>query len=267
MMQEGVRPRGANAHRLLAKPLPARAVIGATSGVLAAGSVYCVLHELAQQSGAPVASSITWAAAMLVPWYPAFEANKRMLSTRAPLKTILPLLGSVCALAMLFSILAESLGSTLIFGLEPRALGSQIVDRLPILALLGLLAIVSALLNARAPEEWDGVSDNEQKSAEDGRFASLGACADLALVRAAGNYAEFHLRDHIVTRRMTMAEAEAFLDPACFVRIHRSVIVNSNHVVRFTGRAVQISDGRVLSVGHAYRHRMSALSRRSPLAA
>lgn len=59
----------------------------------------------------------------------------------------------------------------------------------------------------------------------------LVATADIEWVQAAGNYVNLHVRGHDYPLRSTMAAIEARLDPAAFVRIHRSYLVNLRRIV------------------------------------
>lgn len=54
----------------------------------------------------------------------------------------------------------------------------------------------------------------------------LVATADIEWIQASGNYVNLHVRGHDYPLRSTMAAIEAKLDPAVFVRIHRSYLVN-----------------------------------------
>lgn len=58
----------------------------------------------------------------------------------------------------------------------------------------------------------------------------LVATADIEWIQAAGNDVNLHLRGHDYPLRSTMAAIEAKLDPAVFVRIHRSYLVNLDQV-------------------------------------
>lgn len=59
----------------------------------------------------------------------------------------------------------------------------------------------------------------------------LVATDDIEWVQAAGNYVNLHVRGHDYPLRSTMAGIEARLDPARFVRIHRSYLVNLRRIV------------------------------------
>src|SRR5690606_38245235 len=50
-------------------------------------------------------------------------------------------------------------------------------------------------------------------------------------LQASGNYVNLHLDGHVYPLRSTMSGIEARLDPARFVRIHRSYMVNLDAIV------------------------------------
>lgn len=94
--------------------------------------------------------------------------------------------------------------------------------------------------------------------------------ADVAWVAAEGNYVALHTprragaRVHLV--RATMRGLEARLDPAAFVRVHRSAIVGVAHVERVVplGRGeyrLHLAGGHQLETSRAYRARLRALLR------
>ena len=58
----------------------------------------------------------------------------------------------------------------------------------------------------------------------------LVATADIEWVQASGNYVNLHVRGHDYPLRSTMAAIEARLNPAIFVRIHRSYLVNLGRI-------------------------------------
>jgi len=64
---------------------------------------------------------------------------------------------------------------------------------------------------------------------EHGRIV-LVKTADIVWIEADGNYARVHLRNRQHTVRETLQVLEHRLDPRDFVRIHRSAIVNVNHI-------------------------------------
>jgi len=84
------------------------------------------------------------------------------------------------------------------------------------------------------------------------------AAADVEWLEAQGNYVNLHVRERVYPLRSTMTAAEGLLDPAKFVRIHRSHIVNLDHVAAIepldTGDArVQMRDGSVVACSRTFR--------------
>ena len=77
-------------------------------------------------------------------------------------------------------------------------------------------------------------------------------------ITASGPYAELHIGDHTYAVRERMQTLEQRLDPAIFLRVHRSVIVRLDRVdamLRSPGGdyAVRLKDGTKLSVSRARR--------------
>ncbi|WP_081321094.1 LytTR family DNA-binding domain-containing protein, partial [Xanthomonas graminis] len=86
----------------------------------------------------------------------------------------------------------------------------------------------------------------------------LVAAADIEWLQASGNYVNLRVRGHDYPLRSTMAAIEARLDPAVFVRIHRSYMVNLGCVVSIeplqAGEArVHLRDGRHVPCSRRYR--------------
>ena len=87
--------------------------------------------------------------------------------------------------------------------------------------------------------------------------------SDIDRIEAAGNYVSVHTaaKNHLV--RDTMGKMEERLDPATFIRIHRSTIVQIDRIRElqpdFNGDfAVLLEDGTRLSLGRSYRDRVQA---------
>jgi two-component system, LytTR family, response regulator len=82
--------------------------------------------------------------------------------------------------------------------------------------------------------------------------------ADIRWIGAEDHYLRLHLPDGSRLVRGTLAAAQEALDPARFVRIHRSTLVNLEHVARvrpwFAGDAIlTLRDGAELKVSRTYR--------------
>lgn len=89
-------------------------------------------------------------------------------------------------------------------------------------------------------------------------------------LQAAGNYVNLHVRGRDYPLRTTMAAIEAQLDPARFVRVHRSYIVNLNQVGEIepldTGDArIRMRDGTPVPCSRTYRDALRPDRRGSPV--
>jgi two-component system, LytTR family, response regulator len=88
--------------------------------------------------------------------------------------------------------------------------------------------------------------------------------AEIDWVEAEGDYVKFHVAGRSHLMRGTMAGLEAQLDPARFIRIHRSTIVNADRLRKlspsFEGEyAVILNDGTKLRLSRGYQDRIRAL--------
>lgn len=87
------------------------------------------------------------------------------------------------------------------------------------------------------------------------------AADDIEWLQAAGNYVNLRVRRHDYPLRSTMSGIESKLDPARFVRIHRSYIVNIDLVDSIepldSGEArIRMRDGDILPCSRRYRERL-----------
>jgi len=89
--------------------------------------------------------------------------------------------------------------------------------------------------------------------------------ADIRWIGAEENYVRICAGKETHMLRNTMANFETKLDPEVFLRIHRSAIVNLQHVKEFRTDAnegecfVTMSDGHKLPVSRGYRSRITSL--------
>jgi hypothetical protein len=86
----------------------------------------------------------------------------------------------------------------------------------------------------------------------------LVAANDVEWLQAAGNYVNLHVRGRDYPLRTTMAAIESQLDPARFVRVHRSYIVNLDCIGEIepmdTGDArIAMRDGTAIPCSRTYR--------------
>jgi len=87
---------------------------------------------------------------------------------------------------------------------------------------------------------------------------------EIEWVEAAGNYVNVHVgkESHLLRETMTMFESR--LDSQCFLRIHRSIIVNSDRIREVqpcngSEYVVILKNGKELSLGRTYRDRIERL--------
>ena len=83
-------------------------------------------------------------------------------------------------------------------------------------------------------------------------------------ISAEGNYARLHTAGHSHLIRESLQRLEAHLDPAVFVRIHRSAIINIDHVARLKTCAdgawsIVLNDGTTIPLGPTFRDRLEAV--------
>lgn len=116
------------------------------------------------------------------------------------------------------------------------------------------------LVPADAPEEAPAVPT--RLVIRDGRRTHFVPVADVLWVESFGNYARVHTPTARFIHRSTMAQLEAQLAPAGFVRIHRTAIVNGGRVVTMRPRGsgqyeVCLDTGLRLRVSRTYRDAVS----------
>ena len=83
-------------------------------------------------------------------------------------------------------------------------------------------------------------------------------------IEAAGVYVNLHLGNRELLYRAALAELAERLDPARFIRVHRSTIVNLERVAKIEpyakdSRVAVLSDGTQLPVSRAGYDRLKAL--------
>ena len=86
--------------------------------------------------------------------------------------------------------------------------------------------------------------------------------ADILFLRAEGNYLCLQLKDRHFLYRLTMNAVESELDPARFLRIHRSYIVNLSHVrsSRYSGNnefIFTMANGERIVSGRSYKEQIA----------
>jgi two-component system LytT family response regulator len=84
---------------------------------------------------------------------------------------------------------------------------------------------------------------------------------DVHAVEASRNYITLHVGAERYLLRCGMQQAESLLDPSMFLRIHRSVIINTRHIREMARQLygdyeVTLSNGAKFTSGRAYRRRV-----------
>jgi hypothetical protein len=93
----------------------------------------------------------------------------------------------------------------------------------------------------------------------------LVAASDVEWLEAQGNYVNLHVRGRAYPLRSTMSALEQLLDPTKFVRVHRSHIVNLEHLAEIepldTGDArLKLRDGSVVPCSRTFRAALREIS-------
>jgi two-component system LytT family response regulator len=91
---------------------------------------------------------------------------------------------------------------------------------------------------------------------------------DIECVEARGNYIVLHTQSESFLLRSTLQQAEAMLDHAKFLRIHRSIIVNSKHIREMERTpageyTVTLRNQQKYTASGGYNHRLLEFIRRS----
>lgn len=100
----------------------------------------------------------------------------------------------------------------------------------------------------------DTASTPEQLVVYKGNCRALVTCDDIISITASGNYLELETHNGCYLMRNTMKSIESRLDSQCFVRIHRSHLVNLAQVesVSRTKLEAYLTNGKALRIGKKY---------------
>jgi len=91
---------------------------------------------------------------------------------------------------------------------------------------------------------------------------------DVAWIQAAGNYIELHVGDRTYLMRETLHGMSQQLDPDTFLRVHRSFLVNADHIREIQpwshgDHLIVMRDGTKVRLSRRYRHQLPASLRKS----
>ena len=80
------------------------------------------------------------------------------------------------------------------------------------------------------------------------------AVRDIAYLEADRNYCRIHLfGGECLNVSMPMVEVYEYLSPDVFKRIHRSFIVNLEHIDTYIGNMITLKCGKEITIGREYR--------------
>ncbi|GAA0339641.1 LytTR family transcriptional regulator DNA-binding domain-containing protein [Bowmanella denitrificans] len=82
--------------------------------------------------------------------------------------------------------------------------------------------------------------------------------SDIVWIKGAGNYLELHCQNRTYLHRESLTSIEQYLNPASFVRIHRSAIINIHYLSAINselGRysTLEMANKDEVRIGHTYR--------------
>lgn len=233
---------------------------GVAAGLSLAAAAYCLAHGLVIDDELNLPRTLAWAVVSTFPWVCAWEGLKRLDGLRAqPLQPLLHALLLVAALGV-----AATLEYALARVYADTDSLAQIAYRL--LPIPFGIALVRWLLRPAKPVRVDSRSPTDRLResqiervldvpTRQGRLA-LRAC-DIEYVKAAGNYVELITSDRTLLMRATLHDLSDQLTLVGFVRVHRSLLVNTLHVVAARrgrrGRGiVELRSGAQLPVGRQF---------------
>lgn len=122
-----------------------------------------------------------------------------------------------------------------------------------------LAAIELGLYNATNTSD---ISDNTELIVKEGRAIVRLFHSHILWIEADGNYSTIHLReDKRRVIRQSLSELQEQLPAHDFIRIHKSYLINKEHIMQLNTSSVVIC-GLELPVGRSYQQNLSGLFRR-----
>lgn len=241
--------------------IPGLRFTGVAAGLSLAAAAYCLAHGLVIEDELNLPRTLAWAVASTFPWVCAWEGLKRLdLRPAQPLQLLLSAVLLIAALAVSAALeyaLAE------FYAADTASLAQTVYRLLPIP--FGILVVRSLLRQSRpARANTESPTDSLRESQVERILdvptrrgtLEVRAC-DIEYVKAAGNYVELITGDRTLLMRVTLQELASQLSLIGFVRVHRSLLVNSLHVVAARrgrrGRGVvELRSGAELPVGRQF---------------
>jgi hypothetical protein len=183
-----------------------------------------------------------------------------------PRRTLIHL-GCVCGVALLLILVSCLLAAWLLEGKVLPTAGDvrdQLIGNWLLLTFaLGALTAILHVVERRKTETPAPAPARDGIEVKIRGQRHVVALDDIAWIEAQGNYVALHTASGTHLVRTTLSAFACQLDPACFVRIHRGIIVAVNQVAAIqpggNGDAVlALADGKELRVSRNYRAALNA---------
>ena len=258
---------------------PAARSLGMLTAVVTLFTIYCQLTAISEVGGVPLSVSFSWALTMTCAWGLAgaliwlFRSRLLDLLDRRRLKeiglaTAAIFVLALCGVGIVFIVMHLTGG----FGGELSLIPSRLIRFMPGSALAaGLLVSVALLHRHRAaqvapdvqsdPSPWLSLPEEPQLAVRK---------SDVTLIRSAGNYCEIHARGRAHLVRVTLKTVAERLAGDGFVQVHRTAIVNVQHLRAVTPSStsnkvnVHLQDGLQVPVGPSFVSAVRRIVQASP---
>ena len=223
------------------------------AGLVVIAAVYCLAHGLVIDDEINLPRTLAWAVVSTFPWVCAWEGLQR-LGARSG-QRLQPLLSAAVLVAALVVSVALEYGLGAIYSADADSLAQIVYRLLPI-----PLGIAVARRMLRRPSSVRAIAESPTERVFDipTRNGTLAVrAADIEYVKAAGNYVELITGDRTLLMRATLHDLGEQLGAVGFVRVHRSLLVNSLQVLAVRrgprGRQlVKLNSGAELPVGRQF---------------
>ena len=235
---------------LVTLPLRPLQFTGLAGGLGLLAASYCLAHGLIGNDVICLPRTAAWAVTSTLPWVCAWEGLKRLRAK--PTQTQFLLMAAILIAALGASVAAEY-ALAAIYPVDAASLAQITYRLLPIPLAIGVAAM---LLQPKAEQPNEKpVEPVLNIPTRDGVLAVR--AGDVEYVKAAGNYVELITGDRTLLMRTTLQELSGQLSGMGFVRVHRSVLVNTLHVLAVRRgprgrRIVRVRSGAQLPVGRQF---------------
>lgn len=238
-------------------------------------TLYCQAHGWVEESPVPVDASLRWgllagAPAGGVAWLLWLQRRELAAFAARGTLTAASVISGLFILVLGGGALAHFVAGENRFDDIAARIVDSAFDLIPLAAALaaGAAALLAAIPRAH-PSAETAVHIPEWLTIPEAPDLGL-RTADVATIRAAGNYCELQTNVRCYLVRAPIKVLAERLGPAGFVRLHRSTLVNLGRLLAVDRAAGQIrarlDDGTIVPVGQAYRAGLEeALAARSSL--